>query len=94
MALREDRYNIEAHASGEGALAGILAGETLLALGLMYSIGRSVEPNLVEAHKWFNIAALRGCPEAAERRTEIAREMSRTDIADAQRRARDWLSGH
>jgi TPR repeat protein len=94
MGLREDRCGIEARNSGEGALEGMLAGETLLALGLMYSIGRSVEPNLVEAHKWFNIAALRGSPEAAARRSEIAREMSRADIADAQRRARDWLSAH
>ena len=94
MGLREHKYNIEAYAGGGGALEGMLAGETLLALGLMYSIGRSVEPNLVEAHKWFNIAALRGCPEAAAHRSEIAREMSRADIADAQRRARDWLSAH
>jgi len=93
MGLREDEFSIEAM-NGDGALQGMLAGEVLMSLGLMYSTGRSVEPDLVEAHKWFNIAALRGCTEAVALRSEVAREMSRTDIADAQRRARDWLSMH
>ena len=94
MGLREANYTIGLLECGDGALDGMLAGETLLSLGLMYSTGRSVEPNLVEAHKWFNIAALRGSAEAAALRSEIAREMSRADIADAQRKARDWLSTH
>jgi len=93
MGLREDKFSIEAM-NGDGALQGMLAGEALMSLGLMYSTGRSVEPDLVEAHKWFNIAALRGCSEAVALRSEVAREMSRADIADAQRRARDWLSMH
>jgi uncharacterized protein len=76
------------------ALQGVLAGEALISLGLMYSTGRSVEPDLVEAHKWFNIAAQKGFAEAIQLRAEIAREMSRTDIAEAQRKARDWLSVH
>jgi TPR repeat protein len=94
MGLRKDILAIEISEGGNGALQGMLAGETLVSLGLMYSTGRSVEPDLVEAHKWFNIAALRGSPEAAALRSEIAREMSRSDIADAQRKARDWLSTH
>jgi TPR repeat protein len=94
MGLREDLCVIEARNGGDGALQGMLAGEALLSLGLIYSTGRSVEPNLVEAHKWFNIAALRGCADAIGLRGEIAREMSRADIADAQRRARDWLATH
>jgi uncharacterized protein len=94
MGLREDKCALEARHTNDGALQGMLAGETLLSLGLMYSTGRSVEPNLVEAHKWFNIAALRGSAEAVALRTEIAREMSRADISDAQRKARDWLSTH
>jgi TPR repeat protein len=93
MGLREDKFSIEAM-NGDGALQGMPAGEALMSLGLMYSTGRSVEPDLVEAHKWFNIAALRGCSEAVALRSEVAREMSRADIADAQRRARDWLSMH
>lgn len=63
-------------------------------MGVNYSCGCKVEADLVEAHKWFNIAALRGDNEAARRRQEIASEMSAFEIAAAQRRAREWLSVH
>lgn len=63
-------------------------------LGVNYSCGRKVDADLVEAHKWFNIAAMRGDVEAARRRQEIAAEMSAFEIAAAQRRAREWLSVH
>jgi|APEBP8051073352_1049397.scaffolds.fasta_scaffold13047_3 hypothetical protein len=63
-------------------------------LAVSYACGRRVETDLVEAHKWFNIAALRGDVEAARRRQEIAAEMSAADIASAQRRAREWLVAH
>lgn len=63
-------------------------------LGVNYSCGRKVNADLVEAHKWFNIAALRGDVEAARRRQEIAAEMSAYQIASAQRAAREWLSVH
>ena len=66
----------------------------LLELGIMYSIGRDVEQNLVSAHKWFNLAAMKGLAGAKEYRQEIAGEMSPREIADAQRQARDWLSMH
>ena len=39
-------------------------------LGCMYAAGRTVAPDLVTAHKWFNIAAaqgLRGCGRSAIR---------------------------
>jgi hypothetical protein len=63
-------------------------------LGMMYSTGRSVPPDLVTAHKWFNIAAMRGNRDAIRLRIEIAGEMSEAEIAAAQRAARDWLSTH
>lgn len=63
-------------------------------LAVSYACGRRVEADLVEAHKWFNIAALRGDVEAARRRQEIAAEMSAADVASAQRRAREWLVAH
>lgn len=66
--------------------------DALYELGLMYSAGRDVDLDLVAAHKWFNLAALRGNEDARVRRQEIARDMSRTDIAKAQRLARHWLS--
>jgi TPR repeat protein len=63
-------------------------------LGMMYSTGRSVPVDLVAAHKWFNIAAVRGNSEAIRLRREIAAEMSGADVAAAQRAARDWLTRH
>lgn len=67
------------------------AADSLFELGLMYCAGRDVEMNLVTAHKWFNLAALRGNDEAKRYRMEISREMSKRQIADAQRQAREWL---
>jgi len=58
---------------------------------MMYSVGRSVPVDLVTAHKWFNLAALRGNGEAIRLRREIAEQMSPAEIAEAQRAARTWL---
>jgi TPR repeat protein len=68
--------------------------DALFELGLMHSSGRDVALDLVMAHKWFNLAALRGNEEAKRYRMEIAREMSKAEIAEAQRQAREWLSCH
>jgi hypothetical protein len=66
----------------------------LFQLGLMHCVGRDVPLDLVAAHKWFNLAALRGNADARRYRTEIAGEMTRQEIAEAQRQAREWLSCH
>ncbi len=68
--------------------------EGLFELGLLSSSGGEVEADLVAAHKWFNLAALRGYPEAAYHRQQIAEEMTETEIAMAQRAAREWLRLH
>lgn len=65
-------------------------------LGVMYSTGsHGLDCDLIEAHKWFNLAAAQGHEEAAWCRGDISDEMSAREIAEAQRRAREWLSaGH
>jgi len=63
-------------------------------LGMVYSAGAGVGVDLVEAHKWFNIAAMRGHTDAAQLRREIAEQMSDSEIGCAQRAARDWLKAH
>lgn len=63
-------------------------------LGLAYSTGREGRVDLIEAHKWFNIAAAGGDRTAAERREEVASEMSRDEIAAALKAAREWISLH
>src|ERR1700675_5162418 len=65
--------------------------DTFYELGMMYSIGRSVPVDYVTAHKWFNLAAMRGNEDATRLRREIADQMSQSGIAAAQRAARDWL---
>ena len=81
---------------GESAARGqVNAGADMFyELGMMYSTGRSVPADLVCAHKWFNIAAMRGNKDAIRLRREIASEMSEADTAAAQRAARDWLRRH
>ena len=61
-------------------------------LGMMYSTGSTVPADYVSAHKWFNLAAMRGNEDAKRYRMEIAHEMSKAQIAEAQRQAREWLA--
>jgi TPR repeat protein len=65
--------------------------DVLFQLGMMYSTGSSVPADYVSAHKWFNLAAMRGNEDATRLRREIAEQMSECEIAAAQRAARDWL---
>jgi TPR repeat protein len=73
---------------------GRAAGDMLFELGMMYSIGREMPIDLVSAHKWFNLAAMKGNADAVRLRREVADQMSDVDIATAQRAARDWLRGN
>ncbi len=73
---------------------GPAAGDVLFELGMMYSIGRDMPVDLVSAHKWFNLAAVRGNADAIRLRREIASQMSEAEVAAAQRAARDWLRGN
>ena len=64
----------------------------LFELGVSYSTGSGgVEVDMVEAHKWFNLAAVNGHDEAMYCRAEISDEMTAREIAEAQRQARAWL---
>ncbi|MEO1141291.1 MAG: hypothetical protein AAFW66_02945 [Pseudomonadota bacterium] len=68
--------------------------EVLFELGLMYAAGRDGEEDMVSAHKWFNIASFRGFEAAKQRREEIAMQMTKEQIAKAQRAAREWITQH
>jgi hypothetical protein len=72
----------------------VVTAEILLQMGLDCASGRSGEADLIAAHKWFNIAASKGCSEAVRYRREIAEELSASEIAEAQRAAREWLTLH
>jgi len=68
--------------------------DVLFERGLYWASGRSGVVNLVAAHKWFNLAAVKGCTDAIQMRREIAELMSEAEIAIAQREARDWMTAH
>src|SRR5712671_956431 len=83
---RIDFGDMDSAAMGEAPVA-----DTFYELGMMYSSGRSVPVDYITAHKWFNLAALKGNEDAIRLRREIAAEMSEAEIASAQRAARDWM---
>lgn len=64
----------------------------LFQLGLSHATGVGADLDYVEAHKWFNIAALRGDCEAKARRQELTTMMTQSQVSAAQRAAREWLS--
>jgi hypothetical protein len=66
--------------------------DLLFERGLYWASGRSGVVNLVAAHKWFNLAALKGRRDAIPLRREVAEMMSEIEIATAQREARAWMS--
>jgi uncharacterized protein len=64
----------------------------LFDLGIAFSTGSSgVDVDMIEAHKWFNLAALNGSEEAMMCRADISDDMTAREIAEAQRQARAWL---
>jgi len=60
----------------------------------MYATGRGCEIDLVSAHKWLNIAAIKGNDRAAELRADVAASMSKMQLAEALRAAREWMTIH
>jgi hypothetical protein len=68
-------------------------------LGLMYTTGRGVPQDDVQAHMWFNLGAsraqIRALRDLAVRgRDRAARQMNRTQIAEAHRRLNEWAAVH
>jgi uncharacterized protein len=95
--------NVKSIRSAEAVAADLLIAKCLAAaakgshsayfdLGVAFSTGsHGVACDLIEAHKWFNLAAAQGHEEAAFCRADISDEMNAREIAEAQRRARQWL---
>jgi len=67
--------------------------EACFELGVAYSCGTGDLPvDLIEAHKWFNLAALKGSEDGQAMRAEIAEEMTAREIVEAQRQARALIA--
>ena len=66
--------------------------DALYDLGMAYSTGgNGVNVDLIEAHKWFNLAALSDSEAAMMCRADISDDMNAREIAETQRQARAWL---
>ena len=67
-------------------------------LGLLYENGEGVPQDYVQAHMWFNLAASRMASghrqHAVDGRDRAAGQMNPTQIAEAQRLAREWDAAH
>ena len=68
--------------------------DTLCEMGLRYATGRDGTIDLVSAHKWLNIAAIKGSDRAAELRADVAAPMTKMQLAAALRAAREWMTIH
>jgi uncharacterized protein len=90
-AFGRDGNGFAVHGGSVGASIGN-SPEVFFELGIKYACGREVPADLVVAHKWFNLAALRGNAAARDYRAEIARDMSRAQVATAQKLAREYLA--
>ncbi len=66
--------------------------DALYDLGICYQTGTAgAAVDLIEAHKWFNLAAVRGLVAAQDARSEVASDMTARQIAAAQAAARAWM---
>ncbi len=59
-------------------------------LGMLYSTGYGVPQDFVQAHKWYSLAGANGDKGAPTLRDALAKQMIHTQIAKAQRQAREW----
>jgi len=84
----------EINASEMATMGGEARADVLCDMGLMYATGRGCPVDLVSAHKWLNIAAIKGCDRAAELRADLAATMTKMQLAEALRAAREWMTIH
>lgn len=93
MAIRPDAHTADLLVAQCLAAAAQGCVNAYFDLGVAYSTGSHGAPcDLIEAHKWFNLAASKGHEEASWCRADVSDEMTAREIAEAQRRARQWLS--
>ena len=59
-------------------------------LGIAYSNGLGVSRDATEAARWYRLAVDRGNASAGDYLTELEATMSREEIAEAERLAREW----
>jgi|TARA_B110000908_G_scaffold24602_1_gene28222 TPR repeat protein len=61
-------------------------------LGAMYDSGRGVAEDDVMAYMWWNLAAAQGNDHSKKAKGMLSEEMTREQIAEAQKLSREWLA--
>ena len=59
-------------------------------LGVMHNNGEGVPQDYVQAHMWWNLAAVSGDEDAIGNRNIVAEDMTPAQLAEAQKLAREW----
>jgi TPR repeat protein len=59
-------------------------------LGLLYANGLGGPQDVVQSHMWYSLAAGNGYEIATGYRNDLAKQMTPAQIAEAQKRAREW----
>ncbi len=63
-------------------------------LGFMYSEGQGVSQDYVRAYMWLSLAAKRDHEDAKYDRAVVGGKLTKDQIAEAERLAREWLEEH
>lgn len=67
---------------------------TMAMMGILYKNGLGVPQDKVMAYMWLNLSVAAGQHKAAKERGELANEMTREQIAEAEKMAREWADQH
>ena len=59
-------------------------------MAVMYDEGQGVSKNIVQAYKWYSLAATNGDKPASLLRDSLADQMTKAQIAEAQKLAQEW----
>ena len=65
-------------------------GRAMFIIGRLYHMAHGVPQDLVRAHMWYNLATANGYDDGKKWRDRIAEEMSPSQVAEAQKLAREW----
>lgn len=65
-------------------------GKAQLNLGALYGVGKGVKRDYVQAYKWLNLCAAKGDAKCSAQRDLVAKKLSASKLATAQRLTREW----
>ena len=80
--LRNEAHRDQGHAGAQSNL------------GAMYYDGEGVSQDYIQAHMWFNLAAVQGDEAGRKNHDLVAKLMTSAEISKAQDMAREWTEKH